>query len=95
MDILTTIQGLLPYAEENTINYFIEQATQDFLNLANITEVPTEANYIVVQMVLIYINKFGNEGISNYSTSGVKYTFAQTLPVELLSQIGNFTCITW
>lgn len=95
MDILTTVQELLPYQEETTLNYFINQAKQDFLNLTNLSEVPSNANYIIVQMVLIYVNKFGNEGISNYSTGGVKYNFASSLPDTLFLQIGNFTTLSW
>jgi hypothetical protein len=95
MDILSAIQELLPYQPESTLKYFINQAQQDFLNLSSLNEIPENANYIIIQMVLIYANRFGNEGIKSMSTGGVKYQFIDALPPELFLQIGNLTTLTW
>lgn len=95
MDVLEQLQTLLPYTEVATLSFYIGKAQQVFCNLTNLSTVPPEANYIIIDMVQIYVNRYGNEGISNYSTSGVKYTFETGLPADIYSQIANFTVLMW
>lgn len=95
MDILQTLKGLLPYAEETTLNYYILQATNNFLNMTNLTAVPANASTVIVDMVLEAINLVGYEGLLNTNLSGVSYGINIDYSPKILAQISNFRVWAW
>lgn len=94
-DILTQLQELLPYAEETTLNYYILQATQSFLNLTNQNAVPPNAYLVIISMVLELYNQMGYEGLSTSNTGGVSYTLQTNYSPRVMQQISQYRRIAW
>ena len=95
MNILQTLKGLLPYAEETTLNYYILKATNNFLNMTNLPAVPPQASTVIVDMVLEAVNLIGYEGLSNTNLSGVSYGINIDYSPKILAQISIFRVWAW
>lgn len=94
-NILEELQELLPFAEETTLNYYILQATQSFLNLTNQPSVPPNAYLVIISMVLELYNTNGYEGLSSSNTGGVSYTLQTNYSPRVMQQISQYRRIAW
>lgn len=77
------------------LNYYINKATQYFLNETNLEKVPIVAGDIIIDLVILMWNKRGSEGLSSENHSGISYTWMNDIPVELKRQIASYRVITW
>ena len=94
-NILEELQELLPFADETTLNYYILQATQSFLNLTNQPSVPPNAYLVIISMVLELYNTNGYEGLSSSNTGGVSYTLQTNYSPRVMQQISQYRRIAW
>lgn len=94
-NILEQLQGLLPYAETTTLNYYILQATQSFLNLTHLSAVPTNAYLTITMMAHELYNLNGYEGLSASNTSGISYSLLTDYSPRVQAQISTFRRISW
>ena len=76
MDLLTNLKLLLDLTDSDTeldvkLNLIIEQSKNKVLAyLPNVTSVPDELSYIVLELSVVRFNRIGNEGMTNYSQEG-------------------------
>ena len=76
MDLLTNLKLLLDLTDLDTeldtkLNLIIEQSKKKVLAyLPNVTLVPDELSYIVLELSVVRFNRIGNEGMTNYSQEG-------------------------
>lgn len=80
MDILKTIKILLSITDENSddiINIYMDMTKQQILNYCNLTTIPTELNYTIVNIVieLYTLNKVEEDKISSISEAGRSVSF--------------------
>lgn len=94
-DVLETVQSIIPDAPNTLLNYYINKATNYFKTITNQTIIPQNAEFIIIDLVIIYFNKFGYEGLTNTSQNGISLNWGNDLPADLRRSIGQFTCIRW
>ena len=76
MDLLSNLKLLLDLTDSDTeldgkLNLIIEQSKKKVLAyLPNVTSVPDELSYIVLELSVVRFNRIGNEGMTNYSQDG-------------------------
>ena len=76
MDLLTNLKLLLDLTDSDTeldtkLNLIIEQSKKKVLAyLPNVTLVPDELSYIVLELSVMRFNRIGNEAMTNYSQDG-------------------------
>lgn len=95
--MLDTLQMILGVDSSSTplINYYIQKASQYFLDETNLEVVPTTANDILIDLVILYWNKKGSEGVNSESNSGISYTWSLDLPLPLKRQISSYRVLKW
>lgn len=79
------------------LNLIIEQSEKKVLAyLPNVTSVPYELSYIVLELSVVRFNRIGNEGMTNYSQDGESIAYGADMSdyeadikAWLLKQAGN------
>lgn len=75
--------------KDGLISILIEQAQSEFLQLANLKELPDNIENIIVDMVIIKYNLQGVEGLASSSYSGATESYSQ-YPPQLLNAIKRY-----
>lgn len=76
MDLLSNLKLLLDLTDSDTeldvkLGLIIEQSKKKVLAyLPNVTLVPDELSYIVLELSVVRFNRIGNEGMTSYSQDG-------------------------
>lgn len=94
-NILEMVKSIIPDAPPNLINYYIQKAINYFLIITNQKAVPSNAEFIIVDLVIIYYNKFGYEGLTSTNQNSNSLNWGNDLPADLRIAISKFTCIKW
>ena len=102
MDLLDNLKLLLDLTDSDSeldgkLNLIIEQSKKKVLAyLPNVTLVPDELSYIVLELSVVRFNRIGNEGMTNYSQDGksIAYeadisNYEADIKAWLLKQEGN------
>ena len=81
MDLLSNLKLLLDLTDLDTeldtkLNLIIEQSKKKVLAyLPNVTLVPDELSYIVLELSVVRFNRIRNEGMTSYSQDGESITY--------------------
>lgn len=94
-NILEMVKSIIPDAPTNLINYYIKKAINYFLIITNQKTVPSNAEFIIVDLVIIYYNKFGYEGLTSTNQNSISLNFGTDLPADIRRAMIKFTCIRW
>lgn len=65
--------------KDGLIKSIVKRCMQPILNYIKESTVPSELEYIVVEMALARYNKLGSEGITNESIDGVSYSYSNDI----------------
>ena len=81
MDLLDNLKLLLDLTDSDTeldgkLDLIIDQSKKKVLAyLPNVTLVPDELSYIVLELSVVRFNRIGNEGMTNYSQDGESISY--------------------
>ena len=102
MDLLSNLKLLLDLTDSDTeldskLDLIIEQSKKKVLAyLPNVTLVPDELSYIVLELSVVRFNRIGNEGMTSYSQDGESIAYGADMSNYeadikswLLKQAGN------
>ena len=102
MNLLTNLKLLLDLTDSDTeldvkLDLIIEQSKKKVLAyLPNVTLVPDELSYIVLELSVVRFNRIGNEGMTSYSQDGESIAYGADMSNYeadikswLLKQAGN------
>ena len=102
MDLLSNLKLLLDLTDSDTeldgkLDLIIEQSKKKVLAyLPNVTLVPDELSYIVLELSVVRFNRIGNEGMTKYSQDGESIAYGADMSNYeadikswLLKQAGN------
>ena len=102
MDLLANLKLLLDLTDSETeldvkLDLIIEQSKKKVLAyLPNVTLVPDELSYIVLELSVVRFNRIGNEGMTSYSQDGESIAYGADMSNYeadikswLLKQAGN------
>ena len=82
MDLLSNLKLLLDLTDSDTeldskLDLIIEQSKKKVLAyLPNVTLVPDELSYIVLELSVVRFNRIGNEGMTSYSQDGESIAYS-------------------
>ena len=85
MDLLANLKLLLDLTDSDIeldvkLNLIIEQSKKKVLAyLPNVTLVPDELSYIVLELSVVRFNRIGNEGMTNYSQDGESIAYGDDM----------------
>ena len=85
MNLLANLKLLLDLTDSDTeldvkLNLIIEQSKNKVLAyLPNVTSVPDELSYIVLELSVVRFNRIGNEGMTNYSQEGQSIAYGSDM----------------
>lgn len=94
-DLLEEIKGYYPDIPSNILPYYIQKALNYVMTLTNLSEVPITAKGIIIELVVIYFNKWGYEGLTSSSQGGNTLNWGTDIPQYLKSEINQFIDIRW
>lgn len=102
MNLLANLKLLLDLTDSDTeldvkLNLIIEQSKNKVLTyLPNVTSVPDELSYIVLELSVVRFNRIGNEGMTSYSQDGESIAYGADMSdyeadikAWLLKQVNN------
>lgn len=102
MNLLANLKLLLDLTNSDTeldvkLNLIIEQSKNKVLAyLPNVTSVPDELSYIVLELSVVRFNRIGNEGMTSYSQDGESIAYGADMSdyeadikAWLLKQVNN------
>lgn len=102
MNLLANLKLLLDLTDSDTeldrkLDLIIEQSEKKVLAyLPNVTSVPYELSYIVLELSVVRFNRIGNEGMTNYSQDGESIAYGADMSdyeadikAWLLKQVNN------
>lgn len=102
MNLLANLKLLLDLTDSDTeldvkLNLIIEQSKNKVLAyLPNVTSVPDELSYIVLELSVVRFNRIGNEGMTSYSQDGESIAYGADMSdyeadikAWLLKQVNN------
>lgn len=75
---------------DNLLELYIDQAENEFLNITNRKEIPTAAEYVILEMAVVKVNHFGTEGLSSQSFNGISDNFTDGYPTNIVNSINRF-----
>ncbi len=76
--------------DETLQKYLVEDAiaeVKNYVNAAEFETLPMSVKHIVKELALIRFNRFGAEGISSTSQSGISESYIEDLPAGLRRQL--------
>lgn len=79
--------GISDNAKDPLLKDYIEDITEDILDLINHKELPKKAESIVKDLVVIKYNLNGSEGLKSESYSGVSQSFIDDIPNDIMKRI--------
>nr|DAF82095.1 MAG TPA: Head Tail Connector Protein [Caudoviricetes sp.] len=95
MALAEDIKSLLSGAPDERLEV-IEKRTRERLLViigSNLKEVPSELDYIVMDVVLKRFNRIGQEGMQSYSQEGLSMTFAESDFDEFIDDIKRWKTV--
>lgn len=93
--ILETLKGILTDVPESLLNFYVNKATSYFLSTTNLEVVPETANFIIIDLAIIYYNKSGSEGVISTANSGISINWGTDIPNDTKRAIGHYRRISW
>ncbi|MGL4452178.1 MAG: phage head-tail connector protein [Sarcina sp.] len=94
LEILQMILGV-DASSTPLLNFYIQKATNFFLEETNLTVLPATAQDVIIELVILDWNKRGSEGITNEGNSGLTYTWSENLPPNILKRIAAYRTLVW
>jgi hypothetical protein len=91
MTPLEKIKALTPYTDDAKINIYIEMVQDELKEICKLDVYITELDNVLVDMVIVKLNKAGNEGVANISMSGISETYLDEYPKWITNRLKKYT----
>lgn len=91
MTPLEKIKILSPYTDDAKINIYIEMVQDELKEICKLETYLPELDNVLVEMVIVKLNKAGNEGIANISMSGISETYLTEYPFYITNKLKKYT----
>ena len=91
MTPIEKIKAISNYKNEVKINALIEMTKEEITNICKLELYPEELDNTLVDMVIVKLNKSGNEGIGSISLSGISESYLDAYPKSILDRLSRYT----
>ncbi len=90
MTPLEKIKALTPYTDDAKISIYIEMVQEEIKEICRLDEYSSDMDNILVDMVIVKLNRSGNEGIANISMSGISETYLTEYPFYITNRLRKY-----
>ena len=90
MELLEQIKLLTNNKNDALINLFITKTKKEIETITKTIYIEAMDN-VLVDMIVVKLNKKGNEGINSISASGISESYNDKYPQYILTQLDKFT----
>lgn len=91
MTPLLKIKAISNYKDDDRINALIEMTQGEIINICKLEEYLEELDNVLVEMVIVKLNKIGQEGLNSISISGVSESYLDQYPKSILDRLAKYT----
>lgn len=91
MTPLLQVKTLTNETNETLINLLIERTQAELLEITQLAEYDTALDNILVDMVIVKLNRKGNEGLNSFSASGMSENYLDQYPEHIRRQLRKYT----
>ena len=89
--MLEDIKTLSNCTDETLINLLIDKTKVELLDIAKLTEYDDSLDNVLVDMVVVKLNRKGNEGLASFSASGMSENYIDDYPDHVRRQLRKYT----
>lgn len=90
MTPLQMVKELTSYTDDTKINLLIEMVQDEIVNICKLDTYDIELNNVLVEMVIVKLNRQGQEGLSNISMSGMSETYLDEYPHYITNRLKKY-----
>lgn len=92
MNVINNAMAILGLddSKEPVLYALKDMVQQDFCNYCNCTNIPLEADGVILQMLLVQYNRIGAQGLSSQSFSGVSESFIDGYGDNINKQLNKY-----
>lgn len=90
MTPLEKIKAISSYTDDAKINVYIEIVQDELINICRLDAYNAELDNILVEMVIVKLNRAGNEGITNISMSGISEAYLDEYPKYITNKLKKY-----
>lgn len=91
MTPLEKIQSLTSYTDYVKINVYIEMTQDEIKEICKLDSYITELDNVLVEMVIIKLNRLGNEGLTSVSMNGASESYLNDYPENIKKRLAKYT----
>ena len=91
MTPIEKIKALTSYTDITKIMTLIEMTQEEIINICKLELYPEELDNTLVDMVIVKLNKSGNEGLGSISLSGISESYLDAYPKSILDRLSRYT----
>ena len=90
IDKIKILLGINDDSKDDLLALYIEQAQQEFMDYCRRDDIPTAANQVIIDLVVLRYNRQGTEGYSGQSFSGVREDYLEGYPKAIEAAMGRY-----
>lgn len=90
MTPLEIIKGLTDYTNEIMINIYIDKVQDEIKDLCKLDAYDVALDNILVDMVIVKLNRKGNEGLANISMNGMSESYMTEYPFYITNRLKKY-----
>lgn len=90
MDIIEQVKLLTESNNEPLIKLLVARAKKEIVTKLKVDEYKEDYNNVLVDIVIIKINRFGTEGLKSQNPGGTSETYLDDYPLFILEQLDAF-----
>lgn len=91
MTPLEKIKAISNYKDDTKINVYIEMVQEELLDICKLETYVETLDNILVDMVIVKLNKAGNEGLASANISGASESYLNEYPHSITQRLRKWT----
>jgi hypothetical protein len=88
---LLQVKTLTNETNDSLINLLIERTQAELLEITHFEEYDAVLDNVLVDMVIVKLNRKGNEGLNSFSGSGMSENYLDEYPEHIRRQLRKYT----
>ena len=95
MTPLQKIKAISNYTDESKITALIEMTQDEIQAICKLEDYIEELDNVLVDMVIVKLNKLGNEGLQSIGISGISENYLADYPKSITDRLDKYTRRVW
>ncbi|NYB73399.1 phage head-tail connector protein [Sedimentibacter hydroxybenzoicus DSM 7310] len=91
MTPLEKIKAISEYKDDAKISVYIDMVKDEIKDICKLNEYSEELDNVLVEMVIVKLNKAGNEGLSSVNMGGASENYLNEYPHSITSRLNKYT----